>query len=200
MTTVELVEGFTTWLNENVCGLIKLKRPPLDDTGRGEFDVVYEQVSPVAYPFFSATKETLPKGVKTPVPSIEVALKEGKETGSAGTLNIDLIITTWCDGIYYTQKAIPECASANDEADLASGIYRARTQETWRDVQNTIDVLIRELSLNPFVCDGALKIDKDAGFTFNLFSDSSFPYIHGKLSIVARYIAARTAPAINQFL
>lgn len=201
MTLIEIIEGVVSWLNEEVCGKIKLKVPNDEDSGDGygyglEGDVLsdaeYEPqyVHPAAFPLFVPGKELLPPSVPAPVPAVCVQLLEGEDSliGHKRKVNVRLCLSCWNpgdhgDAIYGVQKAGPDLFSCYYR-DGAAQAY-ARNMDGWRDSFNFLDVVLRELENKELI--SGLRVMKESGIKYGMFTEEGdvwnyYPYWHNWIS------------------
>lgn len=87
MTTKDIIEGVTLWVNDAICSKIMLKLPD-DSANDGRYSV--QMVNPAAFPLFVPAKDRIPPNIKAPIPSIAVQLLEGSDHLAAGERRLRL--------------------------------------------------------------------------------------------------------------
>lgn len=141
MTIVESLMRISNWLDENVCKDLKFKAPPqdIDKPINGKYE--YKEITPKAFPMFLPTKDRLPPGIISSIPSICVTLVNGTDENRKGSrdLNINLGFSCWNPGqhsldIYYQEGTKPEQPEK----------YRS-TADGWLDVWNFVDYALRQI-------------------------------------------------------
>ncbi|MBD5469213.1 MAG: hypothetical protein HDR21_13870 [Lachnospiraceae bacterium] len=186
MTTKEIIEKITAWVNESICSKIKLKLPD-DDMNDARYEVKF--VNPAAFPLFVPAKDRMPPNVEAPIPSIAVQLLEGSDNIKNGirTLKIRLCLSTWNPGTHPGEKQIPvENVAAlggysYQPGDTESEKYN-RTGEGWKDLYNFQDIALSQLEGEELFAD--IRMDMNEPITYGPFTEDGviwdyYPYWSG---------------------
>lgn len=186
MTTKEIIEGVTAWVNENICSKIELKLPD-DNTNDDGYTV--KRVNPAAFPLFIPARDRIPPKIKAPIPSICVQLMEGADdlTNDKRTMKIRLCMATWNPGKNSGETLKP---TENPEAlggytyapePVTEDMYE-RNGDGWKDLYNLQDIALAELEGTEFFA--GVRILQDEPITYGPFTEDGaiwdfYPYWHG---------------------
>lgn len=143
MSVVETIDKITAWTAKEICSKIKLKCPP-DDTEANADGYQYKLVNPACFSMFVPTKDKLPLGALSPIPSVCVRVVEGEDYMSQNTssLTVELCLSTWDTGIH--EKDVLEPV----------GNMQFKTNDTegfrkdgggWRDAWNLLDITLQAI-------------------------------------------------------
>lgn len=136
MTVVEMITDLTEWIDENVCSKVSLKKPTADRKPMDE-NYTYELITPKAFPMFVPSKDRLPPGIKSDVPSVCVQLTEGSD-GEQRSLRINLLFSCWNPGTHKEDIIYPEGRTEKAFSYQKNG-------SGWMDLWNFMDVALAEL-------------------------------------------------------
>lgn len=186
MTTKEIIEKITAWVDEAICSRIELKLPN-DEANDGRYQVKF--VNPAAFPLFVPAKDRMPPNVEAPIPSVAVQLLEGSDNikSDIRKLKIRLCLSTWNPGTHPGEKWIP----VEDDAALGGYSHRQgdiegerykRTGEGWKDFYNFQDIALSQLEGAGLFAD--IRIDMDEPITYGPFTEDGaiwdyYPYWSG---------------------
>ena len=186
MTTKEIIEGVTSWVDEVICSQITLKAPD-DDANDGGYKVKY--VKPAAFPLFVPAKDRIPPNVEAPIPSVAVQLLEGSDNikNDIRNMKIRLCLTTWNPGKHPGETWIPsDDASAlgghSYHRSDAEGEKYQRNGEGWKDLYNFQDIALSALEGTEFFA--GVRISQDDPITYGPFIEEGtiwdyYPYWAG---------------------
>lgn len=150
MTVVHVLDTLTEWARREICPKIELKIPPADEKEANDAGYEYRRANPVAFAMYVPTKEKLPPGILSPIPSVCVRFLEGTDdmTNSTGNIGVQMCFSTWNPGTHGKDVILPNQENAMEpkqwtgpEADA----YFRRHGEGWRDVWNFVDIARREI-------------------------------------------------------
>lgn len=191
MTTKQIIENITQWVEENICNKITLKVPD-DDVNDNRYELQME--TPAAFPLFVPAKDRMPPNVRAPIPSVAVQLLEGKDNLKKGErrLRIRLCLSTWNPGIHPGEELHP----VKDESVLGGYTYERRDKseekyernsDGWKDLYNFQDIAISELEGAEFFAE--VRVDMDEPITYGPFTEDGviwdyYPYWAGWISFV----------------
>jgi hypothetical protein len=185
VTIRNIIETVTAWAQEHVCDGLQFKIPE-DDLNDGEFPGA--TMEPNAFPCFLPARDRPPPGVRAPIPSVCVQLKEGTDRpqGSERTLQMRLSLAVWNPGRHGKNVLFP----ADDPFAELGKSYHASTNEEirreydrsmdgWRDVWNLADRALAALENADYI--GPLRLMKEQGISYGPFSDDGavwddYPY------------------------
>ena len=174
MTTTGILDTVTDWARENICPKILLKVPPDDDAEPTGAGYEYERINPAAFTMYIPSREKLPPGVRSPVPSVCVQCTEGEDNLSSyeGAMRLQLSFSTWSPGTYGADIVLPNPEDSlrplkwtGEEADA----YFARNGDGWRDAWNMVDIALRELESVTNI--GGLLIDRGTPIKYGPFTE-----------------------------
>lgn len=180
MSVVGVIDKVTTWVQENICNQIKLKRPPDDLEAPTDAGYEYELVIPQAFSMYVPTSEKLPPNIRSPFPSVCVRFTAGEDNTAAGNgfLDMQLCFATWDTGIHGEDILVPNGDSTfrrwtGEEADA----FFKRTGGGWRDAWNFVDISLRAIESVTHI-DG-LAIDRATPIKFGpLTEQESIPELY----------------------
>ncbi|MGP1348512.1 MAG: hypothetical protein ACTTK0_02570 [Stomatobaculum sp.] len=182
MTTKEIIEGVTSWVNENICAKIELKLP---DDNANDSRYTVKMVTPAAFPLFVPAKDRIPPNVQAPIPSVAVQLLEGSDHLAKGErrLKLRLCLSTWNPGTHpgetYHPVEDPEALGGfRYEIDPEGETY-TRNSDGWKDLYNFQDVALSQLEAAELFA--SVRIDNEEPITFGPFSEDGviwdyYPY------------------------
>lgn len=186
MTTKQIIEDITLWVQENICGNIELKLPD-DDKNDGCYEL--QKVKPAAFPLFVPAKDRMPPNVQAPVPSIAVQILEGKDNLKKGErrIRIRLCLSTWNPGIHPGEKLRKVKSKTAfggytyKRGDESEEQYK-RNSEGWKDLYNFQDIALSELEKAEFFA--GVRIDMEEPITYGPFTEEGviwdyYPYWNG---------------------
>ena len=150
MTTKDIIEGVTTWVQDNICTKIELKLPD-DSANDNRYSV--KMVAPAAFPLFVPAKDRIPPNVKAPIPSVAVQLLEGSDLLKKGErrLKLRLCLSTWNPGTHPGETLHPV-----EDPDTLTG-YRYETDPQGETYSRNSDGWKEEpIAYGPFSEDGVI--------------------------------------------
>lgn len=202
MSIVSDLDMVRDWVQENICSEIKLKLPA--DTDNREYS--YELVTPETFVLYLPSKDRLPPGALSPIPSVCIELLEGKEDATGlGTVDLRLVFSAWDPGIHGPDIFDPvegKPGHFTGRYSKDSREFYRRCSEGWRDLWNFIDLALRKLESAGSV--GGLALDRKAGIQYGMFSQDGalldfYPYWHGWITLTLNRGTARK-PEWNDLL
>lgn len=186
MTTKQIIEDITLWVDESICKKIKLKLP---DDSRNDGYYELQEVNPAAFPLFVPAKDRMPPNIQAPVPSIAVQLLEGKDSLKKGErrIRIRLCLSTWNPGIHPGEKMHPY----KKKSAFGGSVYRrgdkseeqyVRNGDGWKELYNFQDIALSELEGKEFFA--GVRIDMEEPITYGPFTEEGviwdyYPYWNG---------------------
>ena len=189
MTTVEMVEKVTDWLNENVCPEITLKAPPEAGSAEdGEYQ--YNRVNPHAFPIYVPSKGRLPEGIENRVPSICVQLKNGKDTNDTRRdLTLTLFFVVWNPGAHEGDVINPDGSETFNQSN-----------DGWKDLWLFMD---KAISMIESKCDlNGVRINKEDPIEFSPYVPEgtvpeNYPYWYAYATLkVSSGISTSISPSL----
>lgn len=150
MSVVNILDRLTDWAQKSICNQISLKVPPEDETSPTDADYEYQRMTPTAFAMYVPTKEKLPPGIPSPIPSVCVRFMEGEDnmTGKKGSIGIQLCFSAWNPGTHGKDITVPsktEYMAAKPWTGNEAEAYFQRNGEGWRDVWGMVDIALREI-------------------------------------------------------
>lgn len=188
MTTKDIIEGVTAWVQDNICTKIELKLPD-DSANDNRYSV--RMVAPAAFPLFVPAKDRIPPNVKAPIPSVAVQLLEGSDLLKKGErrLKLRLCLSTWNPGTHPGETLHPvedpdTLTGYRYETDPQGETY-SRNSDGWKDLYNFQDIALRELEGAEFLA--GVRIDNEEPIAYGPFSEDGviwdyYPYWCGWIS------------------
>lgn len=206
MSIVNTIDRITKWAQENICDKVLLKMPPLDEDAATDEAYDYEMINPTAFALYVPTKDKLPPGVRSPIPSVCVRFKQGEDdlTRSNGSIAIEFYFAAWNPGIYGADILKPDIANehrrwrgpeANDHFERYGG--------GWRPIWNFVDVALRKIESVTNI-DG-IEIDRNTSIKFGPLAEQEaipdfYPYWFAWVSFAIKYPIVRNNATIQNLL
>lgn len=158
MTIVDTLIRIAEWLNGGVCKEFKFKLPPKDLGTAVDDRYEYELVNPHAFPVFMPTRDKLPPGIISNMPSVVVQIVEGQDDILKNTrdIKINLGISCWNPGLHSKDIFYPEGTKPEQPEK-----YRS-TYDGWMDAWNFADAIIRKLESQDVL--GGVQISGNISF------------------------------------
>lgn len=208
MSVANTLDRVTDWVRERICSRFNLKVPPDSDTEADAANYVYQRVKPAAFTLYVPTKDKLPPGIVSPIPSVCVRFAEGSESMTAGEGSISLLLyfSTWSTGTHGKDIVLPNPENAlepkrwtGEEADA----YFRKNGDGWRDAWNMVDVALREIESVSNI-DGLL-IDRAVPVKFGPLAEQEaipdfYPQWFAWVSFSVRYPVVRNFRDVEKFL
>ncbi len=202
MTVVCVLDALTKWTRENICPKILLKVPPNNDKDAEDAGYEYQLTNPAAFTLYVPTKEKLPPGILSPMPSVCVRFVEGADnlSNSKGSIGVQLCFSAWDPGTHGQDELFPN----------PDGTYRKgkgeifwRNGDGWRDVWNMVDIALREVESVTNI-DG-LVIDRSVPVKFGPFTEQEsipdfYPFWFAWVSFSVSYPITRNIRDIENLL
>lgn len=202
MTVVCVLDALTKWARENICPKVRLKVPPDAEQDPDDAGYAYKLTNPTAFTLYVPTKEKLPPGVISPIPSICVRFVEGANNLSdgKGSIGIQLCFSTWDPGTHGEDELFP-----NGDGTYRRGKGGAfwRNGDGWRDVWNMVDITLREIESATNI-DG-LVIDRSVPVKFGPITEQDsipdfYPFWFAWVSFSVSYPIVRAIRGVEDLL
>lgn len=208
MTIANILDRVTGWVEKTICPQILLKVPPADENAATDAGYQYQRVNPAAFPMYVPTKEKLPPGILSPIPSICVRFTDGADDIGKwrGGVNIQLCFSAWNPGVHGEDVVLPNPENAMEPkrwtAPEAAEYFR-RSGDGWRDVWNMVDVALREIESVTNI-DG-LVIDRGVPVKFGPLTEQEaipdyYPFWFAWVSFTLNYPISRDVAGVSEFL
>ena len=208
MTTTGILDIVTDWARENICPQILLKGPPDDDADPTGVGYDYQRVNPAAFTMYLPSREKLPPGVLSPVPSICVQCTEGEDNMQSrqGIMRLQLSFSTWSPGTYGADMAEPnpdDYMRPKKWPKEKAEAYFVRTGDGWRDAWNMLDIALRELESVTNI--GGLIIDPGTPIKYGPFAEQKqiidfYPFWYAWASFAVTYPIQRNIRGVESLL
>ena len=208
MTTTGILDIVTDWARENICPQILLKVPPDDDADPTGVGYDYQRVNPAAFTMYLPSREKLPPGVLSPVPSICVQCTEGEDNMQSrqGIMRLQLSFSTWSPGTYGADMAEPnpdDYMRPKKWPKEKAEAYFVRTGDGWRDAWNMLDIALRELESVTNI--GGLIIDPGTPIKHGPFAEQKqiidfYPFWYAWASFAVTYPIQRNIRGVESLL
>ena len=202
MSIVSSIDTIAKWAEEEICTLVKLKKPPeLDEPTDELYD--YERITPSCFTMFIPNEERLSESVpdmKPPFPSLCVQLQSGEIKGIQNTMNVMFWFSTWESGTHgkdvLTLNGDGTWTEGKDESFQV--LYGG-----WRDAWNWADMAIEKLKKKVRI--GNLEILKDVPIKFGPAKEKedlvdAYPFWFAWLSFSVRETMPTYTEGIERFL
>lgn len=163
MTIVDSLNEISDWLNETSCQKYMFKLPPDNQKKPIDDKYEYEKVHPHAFPMFVPTKDKVPPGVVSNIPSICVQLLQGKDDNAEQEreLSINLGISCWNPGIHTKDWYYQKGKEQYEKFRIA--------EDGWMDAWNFVDDITRCLGSISHI--GGLEVVKSKPVTFGPYKE-----------------------------
>lgn len=208
MTTTGILDIVTDWARENICPQILLKVPPDDDADPTGVGYDYQRVNPAAFTMYLPSREKLPPGVLSPVPSICVQCTDGEDDMQSrrGIMRLQLSFSTWSPGTYGGDMVEPnpeDYLRPKKWPEDKARAYFARTGDGWRDAWNMVDIALRELESVTNI--GGLIIDPGTPIKYGPFTEQKqiidfYPFWYSWVSFALQYPIQRNIRGVESLL
>lgn len=208
MTTTGILDIVTDWARENICPKILLKVPPDDDADPTGVGYDYQRVNPAAFTMYLPSREKLPPGALSPVPSICVQCTEGEDNMQSrqGIMRLQLSFSTWSPGTYGADMAEPnpdDYMRPKKWPKEKAEAYFVRTGDGWRDAWNMLDIALRELESVTNI--GGLLIDPGTPIKYGPFTEQKqiidfYPFWYAWASFAVTYPIQRNIRGVESLL
>lgn len=180
MTTINILEAIQSFLQNNVCNEIKLKKPSDKDVNK------FDLVSPNVFIMNLPPKNNLPEGIETAMPCIIVSFDEGQAEKDTASVNIRLDIAVYSPGFH---------------SDDSGKIVCAPDGEGWKDLINFQDKIRNRIEANQILEGVTLQYPIKWG-TYQ--KDQDYPelnaYFYGWITFSVRKQAYPKAEIIKKYL
>lgn len=160
-TVVGTLDTVTAWVQKNICDKVKLKKPPLDETGATDAGYEYELVTPHAFSFYVPTQDKISLPAVAPIPSVCVRIYDGEIdlTAKENSTKIELLLATWNPGTHGEDILNPvDSGTFKEWTGAEADAYFQKNGDGWRDAWCMVDAALREIG-NTTNIDG-LEIDR----------------------------------------
>lgn len=193
MSVVNTLDRVTEWVQTNICDGIKLKMPPEDENAPTDAGYEYKLITPTAFPLFVPSKDKLPPGVLSPLPSVCVRFMEGEETLSQreGSIGLQLVFCTWSTGQH-----------SKDVLDGSADGFK-RNADGWRDAWDFVDIALRKLGNSLTV--GGFELDRSTPIKYGPLTEQgeiieAYPLWFAWVSFSIKFPVLRYAEEIEKDL
>lgn len=195
MTVVNILDTLTAWAQERICSQVRLKVPPDNEIEPDDAGYEYRTTNPAAFPMYVPTKEKLPPGVLSPIPSVCVRFVKGADNMAEGQGNIgvQLCFSAWNPGLH--KQDIVDGPPA--DADFK------RSSDGWRDAWNMVDVALREIESVTEI--NGLLIDRSTPVEFGPMTEQEsipdfYPFWFAWVTFTVNYPIIRSIRGIENLL
>ena len=202
MTVVCVLDALTKWARENICPKILLKVPPDNDKDAEDAGYEYQLTHPAAFTLYVPTKEKLPPGILSPMPSVCVRFVEGADnlSNSKGSIGVQLCFSAWDPGTHGQDELFPNPDGTYRKGE--AGTF-SRNGDGWRDVWNMVDIALLEVESVTNI-DG-LVIDRSVPVKFGPFTEQEsipdfYPFWFAWVSFSVSYPITRNIRDIENLL
>lgn len=210
MSVVHIIDSVTDWARENICAKIRLKAPPedADDPMDEAAAPDYKLVQPAAFSMFVPTREKLPPGILSPIPSVCVRIDDGGDelANGRGSANIIMMFSAYDPGTHGADLYVPVPGqpglfkrNTGPEADA----HFKRNGDGWRDAWNFVDLALREIESAASI--GGYVLDRSAPVKYGPLKDQEavpdfYPYWFAWVSFSLSYNLRRNVPEYKELL
>lgn len=174
MSTVYILDGITSWLEENICKEIELKEAPSKTSAICSVKYVKPKAFAMYVPAFGCEAPS----IKPPIPSICVQMIEGEDRplDFKACMSIRLSFSAWNPGLH-TKRGIVE-----------------RNTEGWRDVHNFVDLAREKIESAAFIAN--VRVMEEKGIKFGPITEEKsiqdfYPYWFAYIAFDAEYALTR---------
>lgn len=209
MSVVNTIDRITEWARDNICNKVKLRLPPEDEDY--DFDGVYdhELINPAAFALYVPTKDKLPPGVTSPIPSLCVRFRQGEDdlVRGSGSIEIELCLSAWNPGIYGADVLRPIKVGSDTEHRRWRGPeaddHFERYGGGWRPLWNFVDVALREIE-SVTNLDG-IEIDRSVPVKYGPMAEQEaipdfYPFWFAWITFSVKYPIIRNVAPIENLL
>lgn len=210
MSVVHIIDSVTDWTRDNICAKVRLKAAPehADDPMDAAAAQDYELVQPAAFSMFVPTREKLPPGILSPIPSVCVRVDEGGDDmkSGCGDVNILMMFSAYDPGthgadLYIPVPGMPGLFRRNTGPDADA--YFQRNGDGWRDAWNFVDVALREIESAASI--GGYTLNRGQPVKYGPLKDQEaipdyYPYWFAWVSFSLNYNLWRNVPEYNELL
>ncbi len=198
MAITDSIIRVSEWLNTEVCPGFKLKKAP-DNRAPQDAGYQYELVTPHAFPLFVPTKDKLPPGVHTNIPSVCVQIVDGTDNipESRRDINVNLGISCWNPGVHSKDIFYPK-GTAPDAPEPYASSY-----DGWMDAWNFVDAIIRKVESSTSI--GGMVLAPDVPVKFGPYKEQDsipdfYPNWFAYVQFTLREEFVRNNPDIEELL
>ncbi len=203
MSVERLIDTMTEWAQQNICNLIKLKQPPVDENAPVDEGYKYTLVNPVAFPMYLPTPEKNPPNFHSPYPALCVRFAEGQDdtAKNQGGVDLQFCFCAWNPGQHGQDKlSMNPDGSWNKQTAVK---YFQRNADGWRDLWQFVDIALR--ALESAVIIGDYTIDRATPIKYGPLTEQEsipdfYPYWFAVVSFRVAYTLQRNIPSANDFL
>lgn len=151
MSIVKSMDTIAKWAEKEICGSVKLKKPPAMDEPTDElYD--YERVTPACFPMYVPNEmqrdEWNTPAIKSPFPSLFVQIQSGEVKGKENKMEVLFWFSTWETGTHgkdILEPAVENGRKWKEWDDAKAKEYFETKYEGWRDAWNWVDLAIHKL-------------------------------------------------------
>lgn len=208
MTRTGMLDIVTDWARESICSKILLKVPPEDDAEPTGAGYEYKRINPYAFTMYLPSREKLPPGVLSPVPSVCVQCTEGEDDIASynGIMRLQLSFSTWSPGTYGADMAEPnpdDYMRPTKWPKEKAEAYFVRNGDGWRDAWNMLDIALRELESVTNI--GGILIDRGTPIKYGAFTEQKqiidfYPFWYAWASFALQYPIQRNIRGVESLL
>lgn len=150
MSVVNILDRVTEWARSSICTKIKLKVPPDDEKAPTDAGYEYKRDNPAAFTLYVPSKDKLPPGIVSPIPSVCVRLRKGQDNMAtrSGSIGIELCFSAWNPGEHGEDIMDPATADGmgwKRREGTAADAHFVRNGDGWRDAWNMVDIALQEI-------------------------------------------------------
>lgn len=164
MTVVDSLNEIADWLNNTSCKKYEFKVPPENPQARIDSAYEYATAHPYAFPLYVPTRDKLPPGIISSMPSVCVQLVQGEDDNVklGRNLVINLGLSCWNPGIHAGDIIYPNGKPETPEKFKVGA-------DGWMDVWNFADDILRRLGSTSNI--GNLEIIRNKNITFGPYKE-----------------------------
>lgn len=165
MTVVDSLHEIAKWLNQTSCKKYEFKVPPNDPKTRIDDTYEYKKAHPYAFPLYIPTKDRVPTGIISNMPSVCVQLVQGEDDNVKldRSLTINLGLSIWNPGIHAQDIYYPKGKEPDTPEKFNVG------SDGWMDAWNFADDILRRIGSTSNI--GNLEIDKSKKVSFGPYKE-----------------------------
>lgn len=205
MNIVQIIDDVTAWAQENICDLVELKVPPVDDNEPIDGEYEYKLVHPTAFALYVPSKDKLPGALKSEIPYLCVRFVEGEDRldigGNNGSIVLQFILCAWDPGLH-SSDVFHYKGGVEYAQDEPPGRFD-RSADGWRDAWNFLDTTRRVIESNTSVA--GYELDVTSGVHFGPWeemdgSNDFYPFWLSWVQFTIKYPLVRNVPAFFEYL
>lgn len=203
MSVEKLLDTLTEWAQVNICDLIQLKQPPMNEDAPEDERYKHTLVRPTAFPMYIPTPERLPPNIHSQHPCLCVGFAEGEDeaTKNNRVVTIQLSFAAWNPGEHGRDVLLPDGKGGMKEQTAAAAFKR--NADGWRDVWRFVDIALRAVESITHI-DGYI-IDRATPVKFGPLADQTgipdlYPYWFAWVTFKVVCPLRRNIPSIQNML